>query len=255
MLGPDVIQSRFSRLHLKDEERAAELARIFAQAGCAPPNYFEEKIQSSTLPNLICTLPGSSKYSIVVTAHYDKRGPGEGAIDDWSGASLLPALYESLRGAARRLTFQFIAFTDEEKGLIGSRDHVQHLSYDQRSLILLDVNIDCIGLEGPIRIWADRADDSLMTAAAITADRTKVGLGGISMGERYDSDASAFSLWRIPVIDFHALTRDRLRLLHSKRDVRGALDEKSYYDHYRFLAAFLAYLDETLPTPGQRSTR
>jgi len=246
ILPPDTIQSRFSRLHSKNEERAMELRRLFMEAGCESKNYLEDKILSSKWPNLICSLPGSSKRTIVVGAHFDNRGPGEGAIDNWSGASLLPSLFESLSDSPHHLTFEFIAFTDEERGLIGSRDYSGHLSKDQRAAIVLNVNIDSIGLPGPIRVWSGRSDDFLLTSAALVADQLKISVGAQSLDQRYDSDAAAFMAWKIPVIDFHSLTRDTLPLLHSKKDTRAAVDAKSYYDDYRFLAAYLAYLDETI---------
>ena len=123
---------------------------MFLEAGCEK-GFSEDHILSSKLPNLVCVLPGSSPQTIVVSAHFDNRGPVEGAIDNWSGASLLPSLFESLRGSQHRYTFEFIGFTDEEKGLIGSRDFVNHLSKEQRANVLLDVNIDCVGLAGPVR--------------------------------------------------------------------------------------------------------
>ena len=249
ILAPEIIQARFARIHSANDERAAELRQIFMDAGCGPPSYSEEKILSSKLPNLICIIPGASKETLVISAHFDNRGPGEGAIDNWSGASLLPSLYESLRGSPHRLTLEFIAFTDEEKGLIGSRDHVGHLSKTERAQILLDVNIDSIGVAGPIRVWSGRTDDFLMNAAAVVADRAKVSISAGALDKRYDSDASAFMAWNIPVIDLHSLTPETIHLLHSKRDLRAALDPKSYYEHYRFLASFLAYLDDTLDLP------
>ncbi len=248
LLEANAIQSRFSRLHSRNDERELELQKLFAEAGCDSKSYSEDKIPSSKLPNLICLLAGSSKDIIVVTAHFDNRGPGEGAIDNWSGASLLPSLFESLRGSPHRFTFEFIAFTDEEKGLIGSRDYVNRLSREQRADILLNVNIDSIGLAGPIHVWAGRADNFLLTSAAMVADRTKLLIRADTLDNRYDSDASAFIAWHIPVIDFHSLSRDTLPLLHSKRDVRTALDPQSYYNHYKFLVAYLAYLDETIAT-------
>jgi hypothetical protein len=246
ILPQDVIQSRFSRLHSKNEERAAEIRKLFQEAGCDPRNYSEQPILSSKLPNLICELPGASKQTAVVGAHFDNRGPGEGAIDNWSGSSLLPSLYETLRASPRRLSFRFIAFTDEERGLIGSRDYVQHLSREERAAILLNVNIDSLWLAGPVRAWTVRSDDVLTTTAAIVADRLKLQIGGDALDRRYDSDAAAFMAWKIPVIDFHSLTRDSLHLLHSKKDNRAAIDAKSYYDQYRFLAAYLAELDATI---------
>ena len=77
------------------------------------------------------------------------------------------------------------------------------------------------------------------------------------MDSGYDSDATAFVNWRIPVIDFHAVTRQTIPMLHSGKDVRAAIDPKSYYEQYEFLAAYLAYLDEVLDVnpafrPGKR---
>src|SRR5262249_36180962 len=153
------------------------------------------------------------------------------------------SLFEGLKSSQPRLTFEFIGFTDEEKGLVGSRDYAAQLSKEHRTRILLNVNIDSIGLAGPIRVWSGRSDEFLLTSAAVVGDQVKVPIAAAPLDRRYDSDASAFSAFRIPVIDFHSLTQDKLTLLHSKQDVRSALDSKSYYGHYRFLAAYLAYLD------------
>jgi len=192
IVGPEIIPSRFSGLRPKNDERAQQLRRLFLEAGCDDRSYSEDKILSSPQPNLLCVLPGSSGRIVVVSGHFDNCGPGEGAVDNWSGASLLPSLYQSLQGSPHRLTFEFIAFTDEEKGLIGSRDYTGHLSKEHRAQILFNVNIDSIGLPGPIRAWAGRSDDFLMTSAAIVADRVKVRIGSSTLDKRYDSDAGAF---------------------------------------------------------------
>src|SRR5208337_757666 len=184
ILAPEIIQARFARIHAPNDQLAAELRQIFMDAGCAAQSYSEEKILSSKLPNLVCTIPGASKETLVVSAHFDIRGPGEGAIDNWSGASLLPSLYGSLRDSAHRLTLEFIAFTDEEKGLIGSSDHVGHLSK-----AVLDVNVDSIGLAGPIRVWSGRPGAFLLNAAAIVADRAKVSISAAALDKRSDSDS------------------------------------------------------------------
>lgn len=247
LLPVETIQQRFAALRPANEDRAVEIRRLFSEAGCDVKHYSEQRFRSSPSPNIICTLPGESRRTIVVSAHYDRRkGAGEGAIDNWSGAALLPSLFESLRAEKRRYTFEFVAFTDEEIGLIGSREYVQNLSKQQRADLLLGVNVDCVGLAGPIRIAAERAHDLLLSFAAVVGEKTKVGVGADVLGPMYDSDASPFAGWGIPVIDFHSLTRDTLSILHGKRDVRTALDGGSYYNHYRFLAAFLAYLDSNV---------
>lgn len=252
LLPPEVIQKRFDAIHSLNEDRANELRRLFAEAGCDSANYAEQSFRSSPLPNISCRLRGESAQTVVVTAHYDrKKGPGEGAIDNWTGAALLPSLLETLKGSRRRYTFEFVAFTDEERGLIGSREYVQNLSKQRRAELLLGVNIDCIGLAGPIRIAAERVDELLLNFAGVVGGRVKVGVGSEAVGAGYDSDASPLIAWKIPVIDFHSLTPKSLPLLHSKADVRTTIDSKSYYQHYRFLAAYLAYLDENVESASR----
>lgn len=244
-----MIEARLAAVRHRNSERAVELRRLFAEAGCGPKSYSEVALRSSSNPNLVCVLPGSSPGTVVVTAHYDRKGPGEGAVDNWTGASLLPSLYEALRRSPRRLTYEFVAFTDEELGLIGSREYVLALSRQRRSQIALAVNIDSIGLAGPIRIAAERTDQTLMHFAAIVGDRMKIPISAAALGRRVDSDASAFISMRIPAIDFHSVTTETMRMLHTKADTRQAVDRKSYYEHYRFLSAFLEYLDENVEAP------
>ncbi len=245
-VSPAVIQGRLLRLHMKGEDRVAELRRIFSEAGCPSSSYREEKIRNAKLPNVICTLPGSSSKKIVVSAHYDNRGPGEGAIDNWTGASVLPSVYQLLRSKNRRLTYEFIAFTDEDKGLAGSRDHVNHLSREERALTIANVNVDCLGLASQIHAWAGPSDPRLLASAAIVANQTGVAVRPESMDPRHVSDASAFLASQIPAIDFHSLSREALVTLHNQRDSGTALDLGSYYRQYRFLVAYLEYLEASL---------
>ena len=44
---------------------------------------------------------------------------GEGVVDNWSGASLLPSLFESLESQALQRTFRFIGLAEEETGSSG----------------------------------------------------------------------------------------------------------------------------------------
>jgi 8-oxo-dGTP pyrophosphatase MutT (NUDIX family) len=95
-----VVQQRFGRLRSKNAERAVALREIFEEAGCPPEHWSEIKVRGSKLPNLACTLPGTSARQVIITAHYDQTGGGQGAIDNWAGAALLPSLYQSLKKSA-----------------------------------------------------------------------------------------------------------------------------------------------------------
>ena len=61
------------------------------------------------------------------------------------------------------------------------------------------------------------------------------------------SDSQSFRAAGVPVIDFHSLTSETFRLLHSARDNIQTADLDEYYRSYQLIAAFLAHLDTQLP--------
>lgn len=81
---------------------------------------------------------------------------GQGVIDNWSGAFLLPSLFESLSATPRTLTFVFLLTIDEEKGLYGSTDYVRLWKKEQVPSIVANVNVDSLGLAGPTYVWPSR---------------------------------------------------------------------------------------------------
>ena len=80
---------------------------------------------------MICVLPGNTDRIILVGAHTDKVNVGDGVVDNWSGASLLPSLLYSVSGEARQHTFVFVGFTAEETGMLGSAFYAEKLSKEQ----------------------------------------------------------------------------------------------------------------------------
>ncbi|HTW63069.1 MAG TPA: M28 family peptidase [Bryobacteraceae bacterium] len=145
--------------------RESELRALFAEAGCKGEQLTEQAVNHSHVPNLICTMPGKDDTEIIVGAHFDFVDKGQGVVDNWSGCSLLPSLYESLRTAARRHTFVFIGFTDEEKGMVGSQFFVHEISKENLRKISAMVNMDSLGA-GPTEFELDRGDKRLADALA-----------------------------------------------------------------------------------------
>ena len=92
-----VIEQRLQRYKGNDSERETTLKGIFERSGCSGDKLTEQPVTGLKQPNLICVLPGTNADSeIVVGAHYDHVNEGNGVVDNWSGASLLPSLYEAL---------------------------------------------------------------------------------------------------------------------------------------------------------------
>ena len=115
-------------------------------------------------PDVVCTRPGESDAAIAVGAHFDMVDVGSGVVDNWSGASLLPSLYQGLAVTPRKHTFIFIAFTGEEKGLLGSKEYVRQLGHD-KSRIKAMINMDTLGLTDT-EVWVSRADPKLVNLMA-----------------------------------------------------------------------------------------
>ena len=129
------IEERLKTSSSRNSERRARLHQLFEEAGCKGYFLNEPPVKGSAQPNVVCRLPGSTETEIIVGAHFDQVETGQGVVDNWSGASLLPSLFESLQAEPHRHTFVFIGFTDEEKGLVGSEQYVKELTPWERSKI------------------------------------------------------------------------------------------------------------------------
>jgi hypothetical protein len=245
-LPPSVIQQDLRSFADDDGARESQLRKMFEQAGCSDADLTEERFQGKDPPNLICTLRGSSDSAIVVGAHTDHAEVGQGVVDDWSGAALLPALLESLRKVPRRHTFVFIGFGDEEKGMWGSHYYVQHLTREQLHGIRAMVNLECLGLT-PTKVWAGRADRHLLSNLILVARSSQVDLQGMDVDSVGDDDTHPFLSRHVPVITIHSVTQQTWPILHSPKDTLSAINFNDYYDSYRLIAAYLAYLDAALP--------
>lgn len=245
-LSPSEIQQDLRLFTDANAARESQLRKMFEQAGCADADLKEQPVQRKDPPNVICTLRGSSDSVIVVGAHTDHVEVGQGVVDDWSGAALLPALLQSLRKSARRHTFLFIGFADEEKGLWGSHYYVQHLAREQLHGIRAMVNLECLGLT-PTKVWADRADRQLLSDLILIAGNYHADLQGVNVDGVGDDDTHPFLSRHVPVITLHSVTQETWPILHSPKDTLSAINLNDYYDSYRLIAAYLAYLDATLP--------
>ncbi len=157
-VDPAVIRQRLEMVRHKTPERRSVLEDLFRDAGCA--DVIEQHVPGSKEPNVICSHDGEESSVITVGAHYDADGHGLGAVDDWSGAALLPSLYQSIEKRSRRHRFIFVAFASEEAGLLGSTAYVKQLPKESRALIRAMVNLECLGLTPP-KVWAHRADKRL----------------------------------------------------------------------------------------------
>jgi Zn-dependent M28 family amino/carboxypeptidase len=172
---------------------------------------------------------------------------GSGIVDNGSGASILPSLFQSLAGSKREHTFVFVGFSSEESGEIGSRSYVDQLSNDEASRIKLMVTLDSLGL-GPTKVWASRSGKQAVRLLAGTANLFKLPIGVVNVDGFGESDEEPFIKRKVRTITIHSVTPDDKGVLHTARDNPSAISFNDYYDTYHLLAGYLAILDTQLDT-------
>lgn len=241
-LQQSTVLARLRDLKRDNQVREAELKQLFTAAGCTGERLEEQPVARSKAPNVICVLPGKTESTIVVGAHFDHVERGMGAIDNWTGASLLASLYQTLQEKPREHTFVFIGFTNEEERLKGSRAYVQQLSPQEKAKIFAMVNFDSLGL-GPTEAWGNVAAPGLLQLYVQAAKALKTPPRVLTIPES-DADSDSFSRAGIAAITLHAIrSMEQMKLLHSYGDQLSAIDPAAYYDNYRFAALYLLLLD------------
>ncbi len=113
--------------------------------------------QDVATSNVLGVLPGTDlkEQYLVITSHYDhlgKKGDDiyNGADDDGSGTAALVTLAEALskdakEGKPTKRSILFMAFTGEEKGLLGSKYYCDQDPVIPLEKIVTNLNIDMIG--------------------------------------------------------------------------------------------------------------
>ena len=179
---------------------------------------------------------------IVLAAHTDSVGGGDGAVDDWSGAVMLASLYQVLRQEELRHTFVFAAFASEEHGCQGSAQFVRGLDHDTRCEIQAMVNLECLGVGRP-RTWTNRSADSLEVLCQKAGRRT-----GLAVKRQvlfgYKSDARSFAGAGIPAITIHSLGPEDLGCINGPGDTVDRISLYRFARTFQLLTAFLERLDQ-----------
>jgi len=233
----------------ENRDRVQRIRELYVQAGAAEDEVRLQEVKlgnrDETLQhNVIATKRGETDSVIVVGGHLDKVPPGDGVIDDWSGACLATNLYQTLLPVKTHHTFVFIGFAHEEHGLVGSRAYVESLSEDERKRIKAMVNLEVLGVDDPF-IWSNGSTDSLEVVAHRVAREHKLPLRDhviVGVG----ADSMSFGKVGIPNITFDGLPLDKIRLIHSDQDTYANINPEAYLNAYRFTSRFLVTLDRDL---------
>src|SRR5207244_9614657 len=108
----------------------------------------------------------------------------------------------------------------------------------------------------PAKIWSSRADKHLAGVFAAIAKQLNVKVTGVSVDQIGSSDSEQFRERKIASITIHSLTQEtwNARILHTTKDRLSAMRLDDYYQTYRLLAAYVAYLDQVVGIPAKTTT-
>ena len=254
LVAREAVEGRLREYGGTNIERGARLKQMFVDAGCGE-HLSEQPVKYSKAPNVLCVLPGTFDRVIIVGAHFDRVPTSDGVADNWSGASLLPSLYEAVKVDPRRHTYVFIGFTDEEKGLVGSRFYARKMTREQVAATDAMVNLDTLGL-ARTEVWTNRSDKRLTEALVRVSMHLKMPLNGVNFERVGSTDSESFAARKIPRITIHSLTQKSYDkgILHTRKDKLSAMNLDDYYDTYHLVALYLVYLDHFVGEPETAGT-
>jgi hypothetical protein len=111
------------------------------------------------------------------------------------------------------------------------------------------INLDSLGTS-PTKLELDRGDKKLANALALVATTFKMPLSVVNVHLVGRSDSDSFQDRHVPTLNIHSLTNATFPILHTRRDRMEAIQLDDYYDSYRLMSIYLAYLDQFLD-PGK----
>jgi Zn-dependent M28 family amino/carboxypeptidase len=189
-----------------------EVGRRLAQTAQDSSRRVRLKVDAETgtrsTRNVIADRHGTNAPFIVVGAHLDGVSEGPGMNDNASGTAAV--LETALRLASEPATgtpVRFGFWGAEERGLIGSRHHLDALSEEERRRIRFYINLDMVGSPNPGRfIQLSQTERTAETAGIIQAFNDTFASKNLAVEERsrnqrgFGSDDAAFAAKNIPTL-------------------------------------------------------
>lgn len=245
----------------RDGLRLTQLKQTFTDLQCRGRQLREQSAPGGK--NLVCTLPTTAPEpssaisaspkgepdprTILFLAHYERQGAGRSAVENWSGALMLPFLYHALSAAPRHHTFVF-AEVDGESGaaaLFGS------LTLAERGDLLGVVSLDALGL-GPVQFYINPNDTYAYLARArlmhpllqaASDQRLHAPREGVP-GSWFKVDTGrTFRHHNVPAMLIHSVNWGTRQVPGSARDTPAAINRSVYMQTIRLLSDYTAELD------------
>jgi hypothetical protein len=239
----------------RDDDRFLRLREYFNFYGCTAAQMEEQPVRGGAGKNLVCTLPGTGPGLVIVAAHYEHEGSGEGVVEGWSGALLLPILFKSLQAQPRKHSFVFAALY----GANGEQQLLDSWTDEQRARVKAVIALDALGL-GPVQfhlfpgVVSSPGSDELNTkmTLGLSAERVSQILKHPAQTNQEPAppsnvdDTRRFRDLGIASILIHSVSRRTFAVPGSTQDSVTAIKPAAYHDNYEFVSYYLCSIDPYL---------
>ena len=182
----------------QDGQRLQEYARRGATSISLDVDAITDARQGS---NVVASWRETSRRpKVVVGAHYDSVTGGPGANDNGSGVAVMLELARATRAQPYPFDLVFVAFGDEEVGLVGSKRYLESLPADQRGQILAMINLDMVGVGEKMEFGGQQ---DLVIRAILIAQQMGYPASEVEPSLRSSSDHTTFLEAGIPSVFFY----------------------------------------------------
>lgn len=254
IIAANYIASRFEDLGLSSYGLGDSYFHTFSKSIKENPHqsFSSDSIQGR---NVVGFLNGGHKGTIIIGAHFDHLGWGgegsgslslehaihNGADDNASGIAALLYLAKSLQKKKLRHNLLFIAFSGEEKGLLGS-NHFANNILDNPDSISFMINMDMIGnLDSNRRLAIYGVGTSPNFSPSIHKVRSPKFEFVVDSSGIGPSDHTSFYLQNIPVLHFFTGQHKRY---HTPEDDVEFINFKGLEDVATYIRKLVYLLDK-----------
>lgn len=237
------LKESFEPVTCENQGRLQAVRELFLKMGAQPSEIVIDRVRK--VDNLTVWLQGTDPAlageRVIVGAHYDKTDKGCGAVDNWTGVLTIATIYKAFKQRPPRRTMVFVAFGEEEKGLLGSKEMVDNIGKEDRKSYCAMVNIDSLGLSSPV-VAENLSSLKLVNFAQRLAKEKKMSFGRAPL-EGGNSDSTSFHRKNIPALTIHGLGNRWQYVLHTSDDKPERVKFDKVHEGYRLAMELLGGID------------
>ena len=183
--------------------------------------------------NVVLDLPGQSRETVVVSAHYDSTDYSNGAYDNMSSCITLLYLAEYFASVPHKRSIRLLWCGAEERGLLGS---LAYCCQQDLKETVLNINLDMLGSAMGEFTAFSCADEPMQTELKRFLAKHRYE-ASVRYGIR-SSDSNSFVYYGIPAVSFARYAPGTTAAIHTRYDSLDVVDAGTLLRDSKLIAAF-----------------